>query len=140
MATIEKAVEIAAKGHSEQKDKSDAPYILHPLRVMSRVNSIDEKIVAILHDVIEDTAYTESDLRRAGFSDKVVDAVLCLTKKAGESYDAFVDRAKSNPLARAVKIADIEDNLDTLRLNELTDDDLERIRKYHRSWGVLTAS
>lgn len=110
MATIEKALEVAARAHAGQKDKQGAPYLLHPLRVMNGVHSEEAKIVAVLHDVIEDTSVTIDDIRRAGFSEPVLDALLCVTHKKGESYASYVVRCKGNDLARQVKLADLEDN------------------------------
>src|SRR5215469_14471918 len=117
MSNLERAIAIAVEAHKGQKDKSGAPYILHPLRVMGRVNSNVEKIVAILHDVVEDTKWTFDDLRREGFSESIIQSIDCVTKREGEAYEDFVKRSASNPLAKRVKIADLEDNMD-LRRNE----------------------
>lgn len=109
MATIEKALQIAAKAHEGQKDKEGLPYILHPLRVMLKVEG-EARIMAVLHDVIEDTSVTADDLRRAGFSEKIVAAVLCVTHRKDEPYADYVVRCKNNKVARRVKLADLEDN------------------------------
>src|SRR5215831_14727116 len=105
MATIERALQIAAKAHEGQKDKEGLPYILHPLRVMQRVEGEQAQIVAVLHDVIEDTAVTADDLRQAGFSEQVIAAVVCVTHRKDESYADYVVRCKANEVARRVKLA-----------------------------------
>lgn len=138
MATLERAVWIAAKVHEGQIDKAGAPYILHPLRLMMKMKSIEAMIVAVLHDVVEDSPWTIQRLRKEGFSEKVLSAIDCVTNRENESYDEFIDRASGNPLAREVKLADLEDNLNTLRISELQERDLRRIAKYHRSWKRLS--
>jgi (p)ppGpp synthase/HD superfamily hydrolase len=138
MATLGRAVAIASEAHQSQTDKAGAPYILHPLRVMQRMETEAEKIVAILHDVVEDTDWTIERLRAEAFSEEVLTAINCLTKSDGESYDDFILRASSNSLARKVKLADLEDNMDIRRIGELTEKDIQRIQKYHRVWQMLT--
>lgn len=135
---IDKALQIMARAHAGQVDKSGQPYVLHPLRVMSRLTSIEERIVALLHDVVEDSPVTFADLEAEGFSPAVVDAVRALTKQEGESYEDFVERVARNPLASAVKIADLRENIDVTRLSELTESDLARVAKYHRALMRLT--
>jgi (p)ppGpp synthase/HD superfamily hydrolase len=137
MATLERAIALAALAHEGQKDKTGAPYILHPLRMMMRLETMDAKIVAILHDVVEDTEWTIEGLATEGFSRHVLAALECVTKREGEDYMAFVSRAAEDPLARQVKLADLEDNMDILRLGEVADKDLERLRKYHKAWKML---
>src|SRR6516165_4662820 len=110
MATIEKALQIAAGAHEGQKDKEGLPYILHPLRAMMSVQGEEAQIVAVLHDVIEDTSVTADDLRRAGFSEQLVAAILCVTHRKDESYADYVVRCKANAVARQVKLADLTDN------------------------------
>src|SRR4029077_11078299 len=100
MATIEKALQIAAHAHEGQKDKEGLPYILHPLRVMSRVEGEKAQIVAVLHDVVEDTKVTLDDLRRAGFSAEILAAVQCVTHRKEEPYAVYVIGCKHNPIAR----------------------------------------
>jgi len=92
----------------------------------------------VLHDVVEDTDWTLEQLRDEGFSDDVLLAVDCLTRREGESYDEFVTRAQANPIARQVKIADLEDNMNVKRIGEMTPKDLARIEEYHRAWRALT--
>lgn len=134
---LERAIGIAVEAHRGQKDRYGAPYILHPLRVMGRLETALEKTVAILHDVVEDTNWTFEDLRRAGFSAEIVEALECVTKHKGEAYEDFVKRSAGNPLARRVKLADLEDNLDIRRMHGLTAEDAQRLEKYQRAWAVL---
>jgi len=130
---LDKAIQIACTAHRGQVDKAGEPYILHPLRVMMQCSSVQEKIVAILHDVIEDSPITQVDLANGGFSKEVLNAVDCLSKRKGENYQEFINRVKANDLATKVKIEDIKDNLNLLRLPELTSSDLARLKKYHQA-------
>jgi (p)ppGpp synthase/HD superfamily hydrolase len=138
-ATVEDAISIAAQAHKGQKDKAGAPYLLHPLRMMMRMNSETAMMAAVLHDVVEDTDWTLGRLHEAGFSVEVIKAVDCLTHREGESYEQFVERVRTNPIARQVKIADLEDNMNIRRIGQLGAKDLERLEKYHRAWCVLTS-
>ena len=138
IATVEDAVSIATRAHRGQKDKAGAPYLLHPLRMMLRMETEAAMMAAVLHDVVEDTEWTLERLREAGFSDEVLEAVDCLTHREGESYQQFVERVRTNRIARQVKIADLEDNMNVRRINQLGPKDLERLEKYHRAWRVLT--
>lgn len=113
------------------------PYHLHPERVASRCSTDAEKIVALLHDTIEDTDITPEYLLSESFPDDIVEAVLSVTKRDGESYEDFVTRAKTNPIGRMVKIHDLEDNMDIRRLNELSDESVERLRKYLKAYHYL---
>lgn len=139
IATIEDAISVAARAHKGQKDKAGAPYLLHPLRMMLRMDSEAAMMAAVLHDVVEDTDWTLHRLREAGFSKEVVEAVDCLTHREGESYEQFVRRVRANPIARRVKVADLEDNMNIRRIGQLGAKDLERLEKYHRAWRVLTS-
>ncbi|QAX84601.1 GTP pyrophosphokinase [Pseudomonas sp. DTU12.3] len=137
--TLERAIAIAAKAHAGQVDKGDAPYILHPLKVMLRMTTLEERIVAVLHDVVEDCAISLDDLRKEGFSEEVLSAIESVTKVPGESYEDFVDRAAQNPLGRVVKLADLEENSDLSRIASPSWEDLERIEKYRRAISRLRA-
>ena len=139
MATLEKAIEIAVKYHKGQVDKAGQPYILHPLRLMMNVDDNDAKIVSVLHDVIEDTPLTLDNLKDEGFSDNILAALNCVTKKDGEDYDAFIQRISVNPLAVRAKLADLEDNMDLSRLPEVTDKDRERVEKYQKAKEFLNS-
>jgi (p)ppGpp synthase/HD superfamily hydrolase len=138
LALLEKAISIAVEAHRGQRDRYGAPYILHPLRVMARVETNTQKIVAILHDVVEDTDWTFDALRAEGFSEEILNALNGLTKREGEPYEDLVSRSAANTLARRVKLADLEDNMDVRRLNAVTPDDTERLAKYLRAWKRLT--
>ena len=124
---------LAAKGHMGQVDKGGHPYILHPTRVMLSCKTVEEKTVAMLHDLLEDTAYTEDDLWEEGFSAEVIEAVVCLTKTEGEEYADYVERVCQNKLAARVKLADLKDNMDLNRLPGLTPKDFQRLEKYLRT-------
>ncbi len=136
-ATLEDAISIVALAHNGQKDKAGSPYLLHPLRMMVQMKSETAMIVAILHDVVEDSTWTLEQLRERGFSEEVLTAVDCVTNRTGESYEKFIERVQTNPIARQVKIADLEDNMNIRRISEIKPKDLERLEKYHKSWLVL---
>ncbi|BDC52764.1 hypothetical protein F183_A50790 [Bryobacterales bacterium F-183] len=138
MATLEQAISIAALAHAGQVDKSGEPYILHPLRMMLRASPGDAQIVAMLHDVVEDTLWTLDALREKGFSPNVLEAIEGVTKREGESYAEFVARAAQHPVSREVKLLDLEDNMNLLRLRgPLGEKDLARLAKYHSAWKTL---
>ncbi|MCK5535792.1 MAG: GTP pyrophosphokinase [Bacteroidales bacterium] len=137
MSTIEKALEIALNAHKGQTDKAGQAYILHPISVMQKGENLNEKIVGLLHDVVEDSDYTITDIKNEGFSLEITTAIEALTKKEEENYDTFIQGIINIPLARKVKINDITDNLNVLRLNELKDKDLQRINKYLKALKIL---
>ena len=131
MSTLKRAIAIARKAHKGQVDKGGAPYILHPLRMMARLFTEEERIVAVLHDVVEDGGVSLSALRAEGFSETVIAAVDSLTKRPGETYETFVLRAASNDIGRSVKLADLSDNCENLsRIPKMTPADYERLGKY----------
>jgi (p)ppGpp synthase/HD superfamily hydrolase len=138
VSTLERAIAIAAEAHAGQVDKAGAPYVLHPLRMMLRMSSIDERIVAVLHDVCEDCpGWTFDRLRREGFSDRIIDALDSVTKRAGEEYEDFVRRAAANPIGRCVKLADLIDNSDLSRIAAPSERDVQRIEKYRRAIDLI---
>ena len=137
MSTLEKAITIAAEAHTGQIDKAGQPYILHPLRVMLHMTRPEERIVAVLHDVIEDTTLTADDLRSEGFSPQIIEAILALTKTGHESRIDAAKRATLNPIARIVKIADVRDNMDLSRITNPTALDHERINEYQEVLDYL---
>ncbi len=139
MSTLERAIAIAAQAHAGQVDKAGAAYITHPLRVMHRVSSAEARMVAVLHDVVEDTPVTFQDLREAGFSTEVLTALDAVTKRDGEAYEDFVRRAARDPIGREVKLADLADNCDLSRIANPTMRDLERIHKYRHAIRMLQA-
>ena len=141
MSTLETAIRIAVTAHAGQTEKGGAAYITHPLRLMACVDGEDAKIVAVLHDVIEDTTVTIEDLRREGFSENVLTCVACVTHRGEESYADYVVRCKSHPVARQVKLADLADNTRLerciLRVERIARD-LARIHRYVLSYKFLT--
>lgn len=134
---LDTALTIATKAHEGQTDKAGAPYIFHPIRVANRCLTDEEKIVALLHDVIEDSETSASDLLAKGFPHTIVDAVLSVTRNEDESYDEFIKRSRLNPIGRQVKIHDLEDNLDITRLAQVTENDIARLNKYISAYRYL---
>ena len=139
MPTLEDAIALAVEAHRGQTDKIGQPYVLHVLRVMFRCETDTERIVAVLHDVVEDTGRSFDDLRHLGYSEEVLAALDCVTKRDGESYEKFVERAAQNSVARRVKLADLEDNMDVRRLKQVTEKDAERLTRYVKAWRRLKA-
>jgi (p)ppGpp synthase/HD superfamily hydrolase len=137
MPTIEDAILLAVGAHRGQVDKAGAPYILHPLRVMNRVEGDLARMAAVLHDVVEDSDTTLDDLRQMGYSERLVHVVDCLTRRDDEPYQNLIERAKSDPVARRVKLADLEDNMDIRRVKALTEKDLARLQRYRAAWDYL---
>ena len=135
---IDIALAIAKKAHAGQVDKAGVDYIQHPLYVASQVKTEQEKTVALLHDVIEDSDVTADDLLASGLSNEVVTAVQILTKKKGQSYQEYLEKVKSNNLARIVKLADLKHNLDLSRLKSVTNTDYERVKKYKNAIRYLS--
>lgn len=134
---LQRAIEIAVNAHRGQTDKAGAPYLLHPLRVMMSLDTDEERIVGVLHDVVEDGPdWTFERLEEEGFSPDVIEALRLVTKRPedegdGEAvYVAFVGRTKGNKIARRVKTADILDNLNASRLSSLTEKDMRRMNRY----------
>ncbi|CEH28927.1 GTP pyrophosphokinase [Aneurinibacillus migulanus] len=137
MSTLEKAIIIATKAHEGVIDKGGNPYILHPLRVMIKQTSEECRIVAVLHDVVEDTDISLTDLRNEGFSEDIILAVDALTRRSNESYMEFISRCKQDAMARLVKLADIEDNSDMSRIKNPTQRDYDRLQKYKKAKDEL---
>ena len=135
---LAKAITIALEAHKEATDKTGMPYAGHIMRVMQAGRTYDEKIVGVLHDLVEDTHWTFDMLLEEGFPPHIVDALRCVTKlHDDEPYEEFIKRVKTNPLAVAVKINDLTDNMDIRRLSELTDKDAKRLRKYLKAYRAL---
>ena len=130
---LEKAIVIATEAHAGQMDRSGAPYIMHPIRVMTHCDTLFEKTCGVLHDVIEDTSVTLEDLRMAGFSEDVVDVVDLLSRREDEDYEAFIERICTDVRACRVKQADLRDNMDMSRLQNPTSEDFERMKKYEKA-------
>jgi (p)ppGpp synthase/HD superfamily hydrolase len=138
MSSLEKAIQIAEQAHEGQRDKAGAPYILHPLRVMMKMATEAEQIIAVLHDVVEDTDWTMEQLQQEGYNREILDALDCLARRDGEEYGDFIKRVKQNPLSVKVKVADLEDNLDVSRLKGVTDTDAKRLEKYQQALKMLS--
>ena len=138
MSSLNRAIEIATEAHKGQFDKSGKDYIGHPLRVMEMGKNEEERIVGVLHDVVEDTPWTFEMLEAEGFSSEIIAALKCVTKiSENENYDDFIERVKKNPLAVAVKINDLTDNMDIRRLPYLSDKDVKRLKKYLKAYKKL---
>ena len=141
MSTLERAIEIATEAHRGQFDKAGNDYIGHPLRAMAAGKTTEEKIVGVLHDVVEDTDWTFERLAVEGFSGEIIEALRCVTKLSeNEPYDKFIARVKENPLAVAVKLNDLSDNMDIRRLPYILDKDVKRLKKYLKSYKQLTGT
>lgn len=134
---LNKAEILATAAHTGQSDKAGKPYIYHPRTVAAMVETEEEKTVALLHDVVEDTSVTLDELRQHGFSEDVITAVDVLTKRPGVDYHEYTERVKQNPLALAVKIADMTHNMDLSRIDQPTAKDYARVEKYRKIIGEL---
>jgi (p)ppGpp synthase/HD superfamily hydrolase len=138
---LDRAIQVAARAHEGQTDKQGQPYLLHPIAVMMRVEPIEAKIVAVLHDVVEDTAVTLDELIAADFPDNVIAALRLVTHAKDEPYADYVVRAKANPIARTVKLADLAENTRIeralMRPGSL-DRDARRLQRYVLSYCFLT--
>jgi len=135
---LNKAIEIAVKAHKGQVDKYGHPYIIHVFSVMNAGETMDEKICGALHDVVEDTPWTFNQLRDEGFSEEIISALICVTKKSDdEDYQGFTDRIKTNHLAVNVKINDLQDNMDVRRMTEVKETDAFRLNKYLQAYRQL---
>jgi (p)ppGpp synthase/HD superfamily hydrolase len=137
-ANLVDAIRLAVEYHGNTLEKSQRePYILHPLRVMLAQETEFGRMVGVLHDTIEDTALTMEQLQSQGFPPEVLEALRLVTHNDGSPYDDYIERLKMNPLARKVKIADLEDNMNVRRLNEISEAAVARLHKYLRVWRML---
>ena len=125
--------------HRGQRQRNSLPYVLHPLTLMLGMDSLPAKIVAVLHDAVEDSEWTLDQLEAEGFPPEILAAIDCLTHQPEEPYEAYIDRLSHNALARQVKLADLRDNMDIQRLPSLHDRDLDRLGRYHQAWLKLEA-
>ena len=137
MATLENAITLAVQQHAGQVDKGGQPYILHPLRVMLQLQQTDQQIVAVLHDILEDTHTTTQDLQNLGFQTHIIQAIQALTKLPQETRVQAAMRTAQNPLACAVKIADVQDNMNLTRIPNPTARDLARLEEYRQVLEIL---
>jgi (p)ppGpp synthase/HD superfamily hydrolase len=141
MPTLEDAIALAVEAHRGQKDKAGEPYILHPLRVMYRLGwgaPEAARMAAVLHDVVEDTKFKLPELRAAGYPGEVLAAVALLSRREEDSYEQFIERVLPDPIARMVKRADLEDNMEVRRLGAVTAKEIERLAKYREAWARIT--
>ena len=135
---VDLALSIARKAHEGQLDKAEVDYIEHPIYVASQVDTEEEKAVALLHDVIEDSPVSAEGLLQAGLPETVVTAVQVLTKKKEQDYQTYLETVKKNPLARVVKSSDLKHNSDLSRLSSITEKDRERLKKYKKAIDFLS--
>ena len=138
MATLERALQIAVQAHAGQKDKSGAAYIFHPIRVMMRCTSTEAQIVGLLHDVVEDTQVPFQELEGEGFSKTVMEALRLLTHDPKVPYEDYIREIKTNAIATEAKLADLQDNMDLRRLQEVDEKAVARFKRYlaaHRTLG-----
>ena len=141
MKKLERAISLAVHAHNGQLDKIQEPYILHPMRVMLAVNTEKERIVAILHDVVEDTTWSIEDLLATGFDKEIVEAVALLSKEKGQDYSDYLRKIKCNQLALTVKKADITDNLSPRRLYNMAPDKAEYLKnKYENALRIINST
>ena len=134
---LNKAIIIAVSAHKGQIDKGGQPYIFHSINVMMKMNTIEEKIVAVLHDVVEDTSITMGNLKEAGFGDNILIPLKLLTKSKGVNYMSYIKNIMANPVAKKVKLEDIKNNMDLTRILLPTQEDYERNSKYEKALEIL---
>lgn len=133
-----KAIKLCYKAHKEQLDKSGLPYIFHPFHLAEQMETEETAVAALLHDVAEDTDYTLEDIKKElGCSDRIIDALRLLTHDESVPYLDYVAKIKENPIARAVKLADLEHNSDLTRLDVIDKKALERVEKYKKAREIL---
>ncbi len=130
---VSKAYQLALAAHKGQVDKGGKPYINHPVMVAKSVCTEAEQTVALLHDIIEDTDMTLDDLRAEGFSEQVIEAVDCITKRNKEPLNQYLHRVKGNCLATSVKLADLAHNSDLSRISHPTETDYARTERYKKA-------
>lgn len=134
---IKKAIQICYDVHKDQKDLAGYPYIFHPYHLAEQMDTENQIIVALLHDVVEDSDYNFDDLIKLGFNDEVIDAVEALTRRKNQSYNSYIERIKLNPIAIRVKLADLEHNMDTTRFETISESDQRRLEKYKSAYERL---
>ena len=134
-----KALKLCFEAHKDQLDKSGMPYVFHPFHLAEQMTDEKTTIVALLHDVVEDTDYTQDDLRGMGFPEDVLEAIALMTHADGVPYMEYVAAIKTNPIAKAVKLADLKHNSDMTRLEQITSWDEARAEKYRNAMALLQA-
>lgn len=137
-AGTKKALKVCFEAHKDQVDKSGAPYVFHPFHLAEQMKDEKTTIVALLHDVIEDTEYTFEDLRNMGFDNEVIEALMLMTHSKDIPYMDYVAKIKHNPIAKAVKLADLQHNSDLSRLDVVDEKALKRKEKYSEAISLLT--
>ena len=137
-AGTKKALKLCFEAHKDQVDKSGMPYVFHPFHLAEQMSDERSTIVALLHDVIEDTEYTFEDFRKMGFEDEVIEALVLMTHDDSVPYMTYVAAIKQNPIAKAVKLADLEHNSDLSRLDIIDEKALKRKEKYATAIELLT--
>ena len=133
-----KAMKLCFEAHKDQVDKSGMPYVFHPFHVAEQMTSEASTIVALLHDVVEDTDYTLDDIAAQGFGKEIVEAVALMTHEDDVPYLDYVAKLKGNPIAREVKLADLAHNSDQSRLGEIDEETKQRLEKYKKALKLLT--
>lgn len=132
-----KAINLMFEAHKEQRDKSGLPYVFHPFHLAEQMEDETTTVVALLHDIVEDTDCTPDDLRRMGFSEEVCEAIDLMTHREGVPYMEYVKRIKTNPVAVKVKLADLRHNSDLTRMEKPTERDKQRAEKYREAIRLL---
>ncbi len=135
-----KALDVCFDAHKEQRDKSGMPYVFHPFHLGEQMTDEETTVVALLHDVVEDSLYTLDDLREMGFSERVLEAIRLMTHEDAVPYMEYVASIKKNPIARAVKLADLRHNSDLSRLDDVTPKDEARAEKYRKAIALLESA
>lgn len=133
-----KALKLCYEAHKDQLDKSGIPYVFHPFHLAEQMQDEDTTVAALLHDVVEDTDYTFADLEQMGFSETVIASLRLLTHDENVPYMDYVAQIKPNPIAKAVKLADLAHNSDPSRLDKVDDRALARMQKYEKARQLLT--
>lgn len=137
---LKRAIDIAIDTHAGQYDKSNQPYLIHVIRVMNAGQTLQEKIVGALHDVVEDSNISIDDLKDEGFDKQILDAVYAMTHYQSETYSEYIDRVIKNPIAARVKLNDLIDNMDLRRIDVLDDDTIVRVKKYFTAYKTIINS
>ena len=132
-----KAMKLCFEAHKDQKDKSGLPYVHHPFHLAEQMETEDTTIVALLHDVVEDTEYTLDDIRAMGFPERIIEALSYMTHDDAVPYLDYVAKIKENPIATAVKMADLKHNSDLSRLAVVDEKALKRVEKYRKAMKIL---
>ena len=134
-----KALKLCFEAHKKQVDKSGMPYVFHPFHLAEQMQTEETTVVALLHDLVEDTDYTIEDLASMGFSKNITDAIALMTHADDVTYMDYVRKIKDNPIAKVVKLADLKHNSDLTRLDVVDEKALKRKEKYLKAIKILEA-